>query len=166
MATDVRAAVEIPAGWLEGWDALIRQAWDATRVEWHEGGVTHSDQGDVSIRVETGDYQSSPDGQHWSDGDGKDGRRTPPVIHVLTYEGYYGENAAGRFVGGPAQLREAVESLAGLSGSWWRHGEVVVTVRGCGPRGRRGRVVASWVVAEVKGRGVTFYDPPEDAHDA
>lgn len=164
MTTEMRrTSVDVPGEWLSAWDVAIREALVATEIREREGGrgVEHSARGDLSIMVIPDTHQTGADGRDWSGAGGL------PPVHVVTYDDYLGTT------GGDIEraLRAAVQALAdmpsGMGG--WRHGKVRVRVRTYGgrvaPDGPRHRAVIAhdWVVAEVRGRGVTYHDAPEAA---
>jgi hypothetical protein len=145
------ATLDISGEWLGQWSAAIRAAHQTTVYADRRPGdpATYSGDGDVSIRVVPDTYQTSRDGMDWAGGPAGD------VIHISAYDDCYTPQATER------HLRAAVQALCDLpSGMGWRHGEVVVSVRSAARPGHRAKIVASWVVAQVVGHGLTLVDAP------
>lgn len=149
MMSQRKITIDIPGEWLAQWAAVIRATHEATRYEERVGQALHVGDGDVSVRVVPDGYSTSADGRDWAGGG------ISPVVGILSYDDCYSPSDTER------HLKAAVQALYDLpSGMGWAHGEVVVSVRTCPRKGKRS-VLATWTVAKVAGRGITYVEAPE-----
>ncbi len=145
-----KTIAEAPAEWVAQWADVIAAAYAATSEEWRNPGENcyRSCAGDVRIVAQAGGYATSRDGRDWAG----HGAGDPVVICDGVWMGHRADET----------IRSAVQALADLpSGMGWRHGTITVTVRGH-RKGKPGPVTRSWVIAEVKGWGITYCEPPSE----